>query len=1358
MRKLLLFFAMLSASIGAWAGSSTVTTVGDKSVVTITVSEDPDLSTLEWSLDHGTWVEQIVLANSLNQNGGVIKFVGDAVNASAVEPIIALKSGNTNYGLENYFQNIVLDFSQITLNGEITSLPAKQGSGFVVTTLIYTEDTGLPSWVENSDFLYAFSNASTGTDSYLYATEDMTNLPSGLTVDANKTYHLTGTGVETMKDKLVAEGVPEENIIYTAPLKATITYDAETKVATVNAPAPGLFKKLIKSLSEQYPDGTIFKFDSESKLNAEDLSVLAGENITHNVNFNKYYIDLYDIPVGTTDNPNYMDADETKTIEDVISETIDVLRTNNWQYKGLLLPKNPKNVGTTLIQDREADATKLATCSQFIAYNNGTTTVAHVYNTDNTATATYNSNVTKMEAMFELHSEIGTNTTAYLVTTNSTSAVSMTALPSTATRIETFNNEMVGTASGNASIIAYPSAEDAFYSVVNSTSIQNTPTERLEIIGVVGSSDLAAIGNFQNGPRVLDLRNATGLTAAMVSAIQNSSIEYLLLPNGWTKEDVNAAANATNMTGLKAAISVSNDAKELVAYINEPGSLAQARSFATGGTTTDGILYPTKIGLTSVTLSGYLNASDINAQGKVAADGHWAANGDNVAPMGLNQEQGTIVSFDLEKAVFENQYDMNFNKAAYEKLTSVVLPTSDDMTIIPAHCLDNNALLKEICISHNYKYIEDGAFWGTGIDHITATDASGAVIDNGPLTYTLPASLLELGIRPEPVTNAITCPIFNHNMGVTDIYSLATKAPKCYKNVFPKNACNGWGGFNNKPYCRDKYYNGDNVLQSFAVLRFPSEESFNATDPSVRDNTYGEMKQHYTDVNKVYTKKEQTGAVDANGDPITWPTLEEIYRVYNQASLGLTWNDWKVDYTDQGIPQVIGGQPEAALNDGVYTKSDVPEAGTGEGDYNFDEYAGWHQLVLCQATYVEPDEYKKDERYYEEAGLYTFCIPFDMTIEQVREMMGVPASNPAKNMKSMLKAKDTGEFSDVGESPLMPEIYQLHQVTREKATSASGKNRVHFILTSDLYNNGSPQYLDFEHGDEETITIASAIDATHPNRCLVGGRPYIIKAYKRVNPGAMVDQYKISGQNLGKYIMTHYADEFGIDASCLSSGLYEQLYNNEGNGLVTLRFAIPYEQHKVQAMKLNDPAEPATYDNGTKKYYYTMVGQFWQQPLPQYCIYMSKGIWYRYTNTSKAYTWDPFKCIIMPTQELVKEDDDKHYGGGYRDITRSNYPVVVEDTDDKLESEFKLGFLDGRDDDDFTTNGAKYMFIIDNGIDEYDAEGNLVTAIKKLDGEDLTISSGDGKVYNMSGQYVGKSVKGLPKGMYIVNGKKYVVK
>ena len=372
-----------------------------------------------------------------------------------------------------------------------------------------------------------------------------------------------------------------------------------------------------------------------------------------------------------------------------------------------------------------------------------------------------------------------------------------------------------------------------------------------------------------------------------------------------------------------------------------------------------------------------------------------------------------------------------------------------------------------------------------------------------------------------------------------------------------------------------------------------------------------------------------------------------------------------------------------------------------------------------------------------------------MTYDQVVEMLGVPRST------DKVINKLNGEV--VEDEDVMPDIRQLSGVTRKKGTG-SQSNIVFLRLTRNLYDKstGHTNYLEFNNAaTPQTITPSDAQPYNQSytmgtQRCLVGGRPYVIKAYKRVKKNeAGVDEYKIKGQNIAKAILTRYADQFGADASCVMNGLYEQL---GGGDLLTLRFARPYEEHKVQAVRDGESSAYLTYevDNDgnvvTKKYYYTMIGQF--------CLYMSRGNWYRYTDTSLRYTWDPYKCVILATQEV-----DNGKGGKFRDEDASVYPQVVEGTTDKLEDTFSLTFLDGRDDDDFEGNGtsAKYMFMLDDDIVEIDDEGNVVSTIKQLDGE-MVPATVNTKVYNMAGQYVGNRLQGLSKGMYVVNGKKYIVK
>ena len=65
-----------------------------------------------------------------------------------------------------------------------------------------------------------------------------------------------------------------------------------------------------------------------------------------------------------------------------------------------------------------------------------------------------------------------------------------------------------------------------------------------------------------------------------------------------------------------------------------------------------------------------------------------------------------------------------------------------------------------------------------------------------------------------------------------------------------------------------------------------------------------------------------------------------------------------------------------------------------------------------------------------------------------------------------------------------------------------------------------------------------------------------------------------------------------------------------------------------------------------------------------------------------------------------------------------------------------------------------YCEVVDYTGTEAKVNGGGLSSIDKLmNGEAMT-----GKVYNLNGQYVGNTLDGLAKGLYIMNGKKYVVK
>lgn len=935
---------------------------------------------------------------------------------------------------------------------------------------------------------------------------------------------------------------------------------------------------------------------------------------------------------------------------------------------------------------------------------------------------------------------------------------------------------------------------------------------RMNVIGVLNSADVETLGDVH--ATTVDLVRAH-ISEADLASYSSDYVEYLGLPDGTADAmgvtSPNDFAFKTSCPMLKALGAYDPTTKTYTIHStertvtygegvddhNNPIVASQENSIykitnmcAPNTTRAAGMAN----GMENLVASGYLTLDDIHMNGGVVTGTTTNDQGQtsNVqsGQAGLeSNNSGTIKTADFENAVFLDNSHMNFMGGLKEDtgigvgacwaniLEQMILPTDPRVYTIPRGALNNCKWLTEICIPYNFEHLCDGVFDNGRLDHITTTDANGALIDKGDHTFTFSANLKELGEKPAGAMQKVSAQVFPHNTVVFDVYCLATTTPKCYRDVFPANMLAGWGSFNNKIYSREKYMGDPNSSDgsgTYTMLRFPSVESY-TTEAAYNDNA-----KLYTDVNKIYTKKDQTGAVDANGEAPLWPTQREAYRTFAQASLGLTWNEWQTGYD---INLSVNG-PDGKLTGagGSYSLSDVSTDLTtsinqndynylgsihpadSEGDYPFTDYEGWHQFVLSMANYVEPTEVVVNEkivREYEEAGWFTFCIPYNMSYSQVVELLGVP--------KSTDKVTNKLNGQVVENEDIMPDIHQLISVIRHKSTGPKDNNKVTFRISGNLYDKdrGVTQYLTFDHTALNPASYSDAsqfgINTTNDYCCLVGGQPYYIKAYKRVGED-------IPGQNLGKVIVTRYGNMFSEASSCVHNGInyYEQLGTGD---LETLQFAKPYELHQVQAMNDANPAKKLTYkdDEGNEhKYFYSMIGQFNDQYLPKYCVYLAKdpntgkNKWYRYTGKNGNYTWAAYKCVILATTEDADGKGGKYRAEAGEGPTYSYYPEVkkIGTSSDYVEEPPVIRFADGRDDDDFENfTESKYIFAFDDeGITEFDENGEMVTSIDRLDGEDLTIDASNCKVYNMSGQYVGSSLNGLSRGMYIVNGKKFVVK
>lgn len=142
-----------------------------------------------------------------------------------------------------------------------------------------------------------------------------------------------------------------------------------------------------------------------------------------------------------------------------------------------------------------------------------------------------------------------------------------------------------------------------------------------------------------------------------------------------------------------------------------------------------------------------------------------------------------------------------------------------------------------------------------------------------------------------------------------------------------------------------------------------------------------------------------------------------------------------------------------------------------------------------------------------------------------------------------------------------------------------------------------------------------------------------------------------------------------------------------------------------------------------------------------------------------AYLVKPTTTIAKPVFKNVKVS----YGDNVKDGA-DGYEFVGIYSDRILETDGTNLFLGAGNkfyiptDDDHTLKALRGYFVApssESGALMAIRINGTTTSIAALNGNATTTN---GKVYNLSGQYVGNDVKALPKGVYIVNGKKYIVK
>ena len=594
------------------------------------------------------------------------------------------------------------------------------------------------------------------------------------------------------------------------------------------------------------------------------------------------------------------------------------------------------------------------------------------------------------------------------------------------------------------------------------------PGNNVDLTVTLNADDIAALNSLNNfGFETIDLQDVQYLVDGKQTAFtfSNGTVKNLILPDGWTKDEVRTIGSRIGVN-LGSAISQGvNELNEptMVAHVEKGNTLAEAVSHLfideipnkKLGSSTENNSGITQYNhsmclLRHLTVSGHPVARDLcNGKSTFDENGHYefnapadetstqsfAAVGGGTRELVGTQQDGAftdleakLISLDLSSVEIEDEYNedlivLNLTGVFGAPMRTMQLPTYAGFNTIPADFFKNNmSNFRQICIPGNIMYIKTRAFTMQSLDHVWTTgNDPNTVYDNGvylknetePRYGILPRDVKTvLGTESDVLYGTYTLPanlklIESHafkqdQSHVKDVYSLSIDAPECHVDAFGAN-----------------FYHANNTISGEPVDGIITREAYsNGKD----DGTYVTMLhyprecvtpaiQRYTDVTREYSVA--TGERDGKGATIYYPNQTEMMRAYTQGTYGYLWYAW--DPTRDPYTNAIqsAGEFGTWTQGGQETANQAYESNTNtdpsKTDRSFyDVTAGGN---LSNPSGLEP--------YYNTIWLKTQLYPQPETAivtnsDGTPVMKTVPATDENGNILYDAATGDEGEYKKIG--------------------------------------------------------------------------------------------------------------------------------------------------------------------------------------------------------------------------------------------------------------------------------------------------------------------------------------------------------
>jgi hypothetical protein len=397
------------------------------------------------------------------------------------------------------------------------------------------------------------------------------------------------------------------------------------------------------------------------------------------------------------------------------------------------------------------------------------------------------------------------------------------------------------------------------------------------------------------------------------------------------------------------------------------------------------------------------------------------------------------------------------------------------------------------------------------------------------------------------------------------------------------------------------------------------------------------------------------------------------------------------------------------------------------------DYRGWHQFVL-HAYDTNDDRPIEPVKFYQtDNDWWTVCLPYDLKYTDMIRFFG----NGEGNIPYLSKL-----------------LYVVRDYDEQKITLMFSKN---LMVYKEVITNPSNTD-DYVHGVIDDVTTYTDAELAADPIILHKGVPYLIKPNIDVNAGRSFDVYKNDHELANPDLYQRLVDSRNVPAAQLETYIYKGEYTVPAYVIGTTTEKTvesrSFAHTEFGPTFTYNSSAPITYMGKqvnakiSDDFCYTFVGSYFLSMMPQYSYFLGwdsknkrAAFWYNRVPRPDSYDWNNQTGIICANFNTSKTIDP---------ATSLSDPA-----------RWILAASDVKNDDLVgVTNNSKYNTLgtMDWGgsviYDFIDDEEGVVTDIQEAKTPIMSAT----KVYTINGVYVGNSVVGLAKGLYIVNGKKYVVK